>query len=301
VLNLGIGVAALTYNGQGGNDLLTINAPAGSTTVYNPGSTPDAGSVQTNSLVPLSFTNLGNGGQAVNLAGGAASSLIYNGTAAKSIFTVTGLTGPTGGLVQLQINGVNQLPIVTNVNVTSLTLNGVAGNDTFNLAGGLPYSTTTVDGGTVANLTNPIGNIAVNLADSVLNTYTTITGYGGAVTVIGVVTANLSTAGNALLVNGTSLNDNTTYTPTGTSAGTFTQSAPPCLECSSSLSQTVPSSRPCCRTGHLPPFFRRSCHATCLVGGHYERSRGLRDEPGTPRRARQRRGLRQTALPEGHH
>ena len=221
VVNLGIGITALTYNGEGGNDLLTINTPAGSTTVYNPGTTPDAGSVQTNSLVPLSFTNLGKGGQAVNLAGGAASGLIYNGTAASSLFTVTGLTGPTGGEVQLQINGVNQLPVLTNANVTSLTLNGVGGNETLNLAGGLPYTTTTVENVAVASLTNPIGNVVVNLADSVLNTNTTITGYGSTVTLIGAVTANLNTAGNSLLVNGTSLNDNTTYTPTGASAGTF--------------------------------------------------------------------------------
>ena len=63
------GMGPSPYNGDGGNDLLTINTPAGSTTVFNPGSTPDAGSVETNSLVPFIFTNLGNGGQAVNLAG----------------------------------------------------------------------------------------------------------------------------------------------------------------------------------------------------------------------------------------
>src|SRR5262249_54084601 len=78
-------------NGQGGNDLLKISAPAGSLTTYNPGSAPDAGSVQINSLIPLSFTNLGNGGQAVTLGGGAASTLVYNGTAARNVFTVTGL------------------------------------------------------------------------------------------------------------------------------------------------------------------------------------------------------------------
>ena len=79
-----------------------------------------------------------------------------------------------------------------------------------------------MEGVAAANLANPIGNITVNLADPVLNTNTTITGYGGTVTLIGVVSANPSTGGNSLLINGTSVNDNTTYTPTGTSAGTFT-------------------------------------------------------------------------------
>ena len=75
------------------------------------------------------------------------------------------------------------------------------------------------------NLSGATGPVTVNLADNTpgsANPNTTITGYGGTVTLIGVVTANLSTNGNSLLVNGTSLNDNTTYTPTGTSAGTFT-------------------------------------------------------------------------------
>ena len=36
-------VPALTLNGDGGSDLLTINAPASSTTTYTPSSTPDSG------------------------------------------------------------------------------------------------------------------------------------------------------------------------------------------------------------------------------------------------------------------
>ena len=71
----------------------------------------------------------------------------------------------------------------------------------------------------------PRGREAVNLADNTpgsANHNTTITGYGGTVTLSGVDTANLNTNGNSLLVNGTSLDDNTTYTPTGVSAGTFT-------------------------------------------------------------------------------
>ena len=77
------------------------------------------------------------------------------------------------------------------------------------------------------------------------------------------------------------------------------RSAPPFLKCSSSPSQIARPLPPCCRTGHSPRFFRRSSHATYLVGDHHERARGRRDEPGTARRARPRRGLRQGALPEG--
>ena len=45
---------SLTYNGQGGNDLLTFSVPVGTTT-YTPGATPDAATVQVDSLVPIAF------------------------------------------------------------------------------------------------------------------------------------------------------------------------------------------------------------------------------------------------------
>ena len=52
-------IEQVAINGQGGNDLLTITAPAASTTTYAPGATADSGNVQVNNLAPLSFTNLG--------------------------------------------------------------------------------------------------------------------------------------------------------------------------------------------------------------------------------------------------
>ena len=55
----------------------------GSTTTVTPGTTPDSASVQVGDDIPISYTNLGNGGQAVAIigAGGVATtSLVYNGT-----------------------------------------------------------------------------------------------------------------------------------------------------------------------------------------------------------------------------
>ena len=64
------------------------------------------------------------------------------------------------------------------------------------------------------------GPVTVKLADSTIPTNTTITGYGGTVTLIGIDTANLDATGNALTVAGTARNDTITYTPTGAAAGT---------------------------------------------------------------------------------
>ena len=128
----------LVINGLGGNDMLTVDVPAGSTTTYTPGATPDAASLQVNSLVPIGFTNLGAGGQAVQIAGGvgAGSTLIYNGTAANDMFAVTGVAGPKGHVV---LN--NQLPVET-ANVATLTLNGLDGDDSFTVtaSANLPYT-----------------------------------------------------------------------------------------------------------------------------------------------------------------
>ncbi len=73
----------------------------------------------------------------------------------------------------------------------------------------------------IVNLTGATGLVTVNLADSTIPTNTTITGYGGTVTLIGVDVANLNAGGFALTAIGTAEDDNITYTPTGAAAGTF--------------------------------------------------------------------------------
>ena len=86
---------SLVYDGRGGNDLVTINVPAASSTTYTPGAAVDASSLQIDSLVPLGLQNFGNGGQPISIVAAGAASLVYQGTNTNDLFVVTGLTGPT--------------------------------------------------------------------------------------------------------------------------------------------------------------------------------------------------------------
>jgi hypothetical protein len=225
------GMGQIAYNGLGGNDSLTVTSPAATTVTLTPGAAVDSGTVQMGTaatLVPLSYSNLGTTGTltVANTGGTRVDTLVYNGTAANDAFTVDAKSA--GGPGEVLLN--NQIDVVT-PGVSTLTLSGLAGADTYSIRAGalgaLPYTTINVNGsgGSALTLSGATGLVTVNLADNTpgsANPNTTITGYGGTVTLIGVATANLNTNGNALLVNGTSLNDNTTYTPTGASAGTFT-------------------------------------------------------------------------------
>ena len=117
------------------------------------------------------------------------------------------------------------LPIETPA-IATLNLNGLDGDDVFNVTGTLPYGEHDCRRrnpwpATQLNLSGATVAVAVNLADSTLPTDTTITGYGSIVTLIGVEVANLNVDSNALTVYGTAESDNITYTPTGPNAGTF--------------------------------------------------------------------------------
>ncbi len=229
VVNFGVGVTSVSYNGQGGNDLLTINAPANSTTTYNAGSTPDSGSAQITtaigSLVPLTFTALGNGGQTVTLAAAGSSTLIYNGTPANDTFGVSGVAGGIGQ-VALSTNGIAQLPLQT-TGVTTLRIKGVAGVNTFTetatVALPLPYTTTTINGSGSADpdVVNLNGNGTAVTAN--LGTETpTVTGGGlGTVDISGVGTVNLSSGAGNVLVQGTAGADNFSVTPSAATTVTF--------------------------------------------------------------------------------
>ncbi len=219
------GMGQIAYNGLGGNDALTVTSPAATTVTLTPGAAVDSGTVQMGTaatLVPLSYSNLGTTGTltVANTGGTRVDTLVYNGTAGDDVFNVESAGGP--GEVLLN----NQIDVLT-PGVNALTLSGLTGVDTYSIAGTLPFTNTNVNGsgGSIVNLSGPIGAVTVNLpieTPGSANPNTTITGYGGTVTLIGVATANLGTSGNSLTVNGTSLNGNATYTATGTSAGTFT-------------------------------------------------------------------------------
>ena len=108
--------------------------------------------------------------------------LVYDGTAGDDTFNVAAATGAVT---------LNRQLTVSTPGVANLTLNGLGGNDTFVLHGSLPYTATTVSGDSIMDLSGATGPVTVNLADSTMPTNTTITGYGGTVTLIGVDVANL--------------------------------------------------------------------------------------------------------------
>ena len=181
---------ALTFNGTGGNDTITST----------PGATTDSGILQDNSLLALNYQNLGPATAIAIQDTGTGNSLVVDGIGSNDTYAVS--TGGSGFLDQVKLD--KQLPLQTNANITSLTLNG----------SGLPDPN-------IANLTGATGLVTVNLADSTIPTNTTITGYGGTVTLIGVDVCNLNAGGFALTAIGTAEDDDITYTPTGAAAGTF--------------------------------------------------------------------------------
>jgi hypothetical protein len=225
------GAENFIYAGEAGNDTLTYNTPAsaaGSNLIYTPGATPDAGTISGSQiggpLTPLTFGGLGTTGTVsfTTSNAGRTDHLNVEGvpTAAGESFSVTPANGGTVQLSQLPpASGIITLPILTS-SVSSLELDGLGGNDLFNLAGGLPYTNTIIDDGAIVNLTGATGPVTVNLADTTTATNTTITGYGGTVTLTGVDVANLDAGTNPVSVNGSAANDNLAVTPTGTNSAT---------------------------------------------------------------------------------
>ncbi len=201
------------------------NGGAGSTMIATPASTNEAGTVtghrndDNGLLVPLTFTNLGT--MAVTFATanpGRTDTLEVIGAPANDVFDVTGPTSEV--TIDVNTSLTNDLPIFATA-INNLQLDGLGGNDTFTLAGGLPFANTEIQGDATTNLSGATGPVTVQLADSVLDTETSITGYGGLVTLSGVDIANLALGGKTLTVDGASESETITYDPTGPKAGTF--------------------------------------------------------------------------------
>jgi hypothetical protein len=213
------GVEQVVYQGLDGNDTLAVNGTGSADTItVTPGPAADAGTLQVNNLLGLVYQGLGATATLLINGTGGADALVVNGTAANDAFEVVAAIGA----VSLNAN----ITILQN-SIENLLLNGLAGDDVFQLHAGLPYTTTTISGGEpsasdVVSLTAATGPVTVDLADSTLPAdNTTITGYGGTVTLTGVEVANMDANGNTVSVIGTSQDDKLTYTPSGAAAGTF--------------------------------------------------------------------------------
>lgn len=131
----------MVYDGEGDNETLTVTGTAGvDTFVHQPGSVADAGSVRVDSTLGVAYEDLGTTGS-VTLAGAAGNDIVVaNGTASDDTFTVAAngnvvLTTTSATHVTLQLNG-----------ITGLTVDGLGGDDTFNVTGTAPIVTTLIGG-----------------------------------------------------------------------------------------------------------------------------------------------------------
>ena len=225
------GVEQVVYQGLGGNDLLTFDTSASGVgangITFTPGATPDAGSILARTLggsgtplLPFDFTDIGAGGSVTFTNGnGRVDALDLNGTSASDLFTVSS----TGQLQILDSFGSLFRTVVINTPGISFrrpctVWKAMTPSIWRAHCRSLPPSLTAAIRRPATSSTSlaPLAAVTINLADSTLPTNTTVTGYGGTVTLIGVEVLNANAAGNALTVNGTAGPNALSYTPTGT-------------------------------------------------------------------------------------
>ena len=217
------------YDGQGGNDDLAVNgdgAAAGNDTfTHSPGTTPDAGTILVNSLLPLEYTNLG-------------------AAPTPGLLTLDGLTGintihllgtgqndrinvlPIGGGIQHTLSNGAVRTNVNPTNIENLVIDSLAGDDHTTISDPQPYAQIAVNGGSPDNGSDwleLIGDVNPATADNVViapnptnPTAQVITGLSAAVDVSGVeLISYAGSGGNDLLTvntgegNGSALVENT--------------------------------------------------------------------------------------------
>ncbi len=203
-------------NGLGGGDALTITTPAGAQDItYTAGATSDSGAVQIGSLVGMNFLQLGASAAIViaDISGNRVDNLYYAGTGGDDTFSFN------NGVVTLNNQLAPSMPGVAN-----LILQGLEGNDTFNVVGSGPFTSLTLQGGgptdaDVANLSGDGTNATVNVGTLV----TGVTGAGlGNVFASGVEIINLAAGAGAIGIQGSGNGDNIQVTPTGTNTASIT-------------------------------------------------------------------------------
>jgi hypothetical protein len=190
-------IESFTYDGQAGGDGFTMVGTSGANAfTLTPGAANDAGVLSMDSTLPVTFQNLGTAGQVVVNGNGGADSLVYNGTAANDGFIVN--TSALGGQVNLNA----RVPVLTQ-NIQSLSLEGLAGDDTFTLVPTIaasPYTTLNLDGGATASATGNQANLTAAASATPLNVSgQTIVQSGKTVAGTSLQNINLNGAGDDLI------------------------------------------------------------------------------------------------------
>ncbi len=199
--------AAVTIHGLGGGDALTVVTPRGTQEVrVAGGAAADAGDVVGDALVPLHFDGLGLSGSLAmtDLDGGRADRLIYSGTEADDLFTVSGHAVALGGRLVLTAPG-----------AATLDLRGLGGSDTFVLAGTGVFGTVRLEGsGSDANVANFSGDGTLLTAGA-----DHASGSGlGTVSLAGIATVNLANGAGQITIQGTASADDFHAVATGASS-----------------------------------------------------------------------------------
>jgi hypothetical protein len=152
--------------------------------------------------LPVDFVNLGSTGKVIINGNGGADSLVYYGTAANDTFTIDSNASPAGGKVTLN----TRLPVITTA-VQTLTLEGLAGDDTFTLVptttiAASPYTTLNLHGGSQASATGDQANLTAGAAADISVSGQVVSQSGVTVAGTGLENINLNGAGNRLIYNG---------------------------------------------------------------------------------------------------
>lgn len=246
----------VTINGQGGTtamtaDTLTYQSPAGGSLLnFTPGATVNSGSITGRKfsgnggtvLVPVDYVNLDHSRQLAQLifanAGGHVDHLSLDGTNGSDVFTVNlaGAKVPAANgsvLVERAVLADALTHLIDTRGIDKLYLNGLQGDDQFNVGAALPYTSLLIDGGDpsasdTVSLSGATGAVNVTLADPANLNDTTVSGYGAMalVALTGVEKVNLAGTGAAatLGITGTAASDLIDLTPTAVGAGSFTGS-----------------------------------------------------------------------------
>ncbi|HSU69462.1 MAG TPA: hypothetical protein VLJ39_21430, partial [Tepidisphaeraceae bacterium] len=191
-------IESFIYDGQGGGDTFTmLGTPGADAFTLTPGAANDAGTLGMDTTLPVTFQNLGSSGQVVVNGNGGADSLVYNGTAANDSFVIN--SSALGG----QINLNTRVPVLTQ-NIQTLSLEGLAGDDTFTLATTIaasPYTTLNLDGGATASATGNQATLTAATSSALALSGQKITQGGKSVIGTSLQNINLNAANNDLTYN----------------------------------------------------------------------------------------------------
>ncbi|MEI7701497.1 MAG: hypothetical protein WCK86_16990, partial [Planctomycetia bacterium] len=215
-------------DGRGGSDNLTYQTPVGGDIVHFASQGNDQSGVITatratgTSLIPVSFRNIRTSGLPAlffqDVSGTRSDALTFLGSETDESFQLT----VGGQLTVLSSLGLPVAPVISTPGILGLTLQGLSGDDSFQIPGNHPYLVISVEGG------NPgVGSDSLNFIGS-----------GGAITMdlgggtiteslfntvlwSGIELATINAATAALRLLATTGNDTTEVIPTSVNSGTL--------------------------------------------------------------------------------